>query len=96
MNELFVEELNNAADVCAFQPGRTEDSRRYRKAAREIERLSSLLSPVVPVEYATRRYKCPACNRRVRSGGGSPSFVRDNYCQRCGRKLDWEKVEASD
>lgn len=92
MNELFVEELNNAADVCAFLPGRKDDSRLYRKAAREIERLSSLLSPVVPVEYATRRYKCPACNRRVRSGNGSSCLVRDNFCQRCGRKLNWDKV----
>ena len=34
-------------------------------------------------------YKCPMCCRRVRSGKGSSSFSRDNFCQRCGQKLDW-------
>ena len=36
-------------------------------------------------------YKCPVCSRRVRSGKGSSSHgQRDNFCQRCGQKLDWE------
>ena len=34
-------------------------------------------------------YKCPMCCRRVRSGKWSSSFSRDNFCQRCGQKLDW-------
>lgn len=34
--------------------------------------------------------KCSVCGRRVRSGRGSSSFVRDNFCQRCGQKLDWQ------
>ena len=34
--------------------------------------------------------KCSVCGRRVRSGRGSSSFVRDNFCQRCGQAIDWE------
>ena len=35
-------------------------------------------------------YKCSLCGRRIRSGKGSSSFTRDNYCQRCGQKIDWD------
>ena len=35
-------------------------------------------------------FKCPACGRRVRSGKGSSSHIRDNVCQRCFQVLDWE------
>jgi len=38
--------------------------------------------------------KCPVCGRRVRSGLGSSSYGRrDNFCQKCGQKLDWEGIE---
>lgn len=36
-------------------------------------------------------YKCPVCGRRVRSGKGSSSLIRDNRCQRCGQVLDWQE-----
>ena len=36
-------------------------------------------------------YKCSVCGRRVRSGKGSSSRQRDNFCQRCGTKIDWEE-----
>lgn len=38
-------------------------------------------------------YKCSVCGRRVRSGKGSSSRVRDNFCQRCGQALDWSDAE---
>jgi DNA-directed RNA polymerase subunit RPC12/RpoP len=41
-------------------------------------------------------YKCSACGRRVRSGKGSSSRQRDNFCQRCGTKIDWEEGGTSD
>ena len=41
-------------------------------------------------------YKCSVCGRRVRSGKGSSSIQRDNFCQRCGQKLDWEEGGTSD
>lgn len=42
-------------------------------------------------------YRCPVCGRRVRSGKGSSSYgKRDNFCQRCGQKLDWNEGEDND
>ena len=38
-------------------------------------------------------YKCPICDRRVRSGKGSSSFGVDHFCQRCGQALDWSDTE---
>ena len=38
-------------------------------------------------------YKCPICDRRVRSGKGSSSFGVDHFCQRCGQALDWSEQE---
>lgn len=34
-------------------------------------------------------YKCPACRNRLRSGMGSSNRGRDNFCQKCGQKIDW-------
>lgn len=36
-------------------------------------------------------YKCAVCGRRIRSGKGSSSIVRDNFCQRCGQAIDWKE-----
>ena len=33
--------------------------------------------------------RCPACNHRIPSGGGSSSQRRDNWCNYCGQKIDW-------
>lgn len=93
MNEALIDDLRKAADRRAFEVGGLEDSALLRRAANAIQNMSVKLTPVVPCEYAVRRWKCPACNRRVRSGAGSSNFVRDNYCQRCGRKLDWEAAK---
>ena len=38
-------------------------------------------------------YKCSVCGRRVRSGKGSSSRQRDNFCQRCGQALDWSEED---
>lgn len=38
-------------------------------------------------------YKCSVCGRRVRSGKGSSSHIRDNVCQRCFQVLDWSDAE---
>ena len=35
--------------------------------------------------------RCPACNHRIPSGGGSSSRRRDNWCNYCGQKIDWER-----
>lgn len=39
-------------------------------------------------------YKCAVCGRRIRSGKGSSSFGRDNFCQRCGQAIDWTEDES--
>ena len=33
--------------------------------------------------------RCPTCNHRIPSGGGSSSRRRDNWCNYCGQKIDW-------
>ena len=38
-------------------------------------------------------YKCPVCDRRVRSGKGSSSRGVDYFCQRCGQAIDWSDTE---
>lgn len=50
--------------------------------------------PKKPISFGGRTdYKCSVCGRRVRSGKGSSSRIRDNFCQRCGQALDWSDAE---
>ena len=35
--------------------------------------------------------RCPSCNHRIPSGGGSSSRRRDNWCNYCGQAIDWSK-----
>ena len=39
--------------------------------------------------------RCPACNHRIPSGGGSSSRRRDNWCNYCGQKIDWDRKELN-
>lgn len=57
-----------------------------------LKELVERVTPKKPVGKHTS-YKCPVCDRRVRSGKGSSSFGVDNYCQRCGQALDWSGSE---
>lgn len=34
--------------------------------------------------------KCTACNHRIPSGMGSSSRRRDNWCNYCGQRIEWE------
>ena len=34
--------------------------------------------------------RCPACNHRIPSGRGSSSRRRDNWCNYCGQRIEWE------
>ena len=43
--------------------------------------------------YAHKR--CPTCNHRIPSGGGSSSRRRDNWCNYCGQKIDWDRKELN-
>lgn len=38
--------------------------------------------------------RCPSCNHRIPSGGGSSSRRRDNWCNYCGQRIDWTEGEG--
>ena len=54
-----------------------------------LDRVISIFTPKKPTGAHTN-CRCPVCGRRVRSGQGSSSLVRDKRCQDCGQILDWE------
>lgn len=35
--------------------------------------------------------KCPQCGERLKSGRGSSSFYRNNWCNHCGQKIEWHE-----
>ena len=57
-----------------------------------LQELVEKATPKKPIGKHTQ-YKCPVCGRRVRSGKGSSSHIRDNVCQRCYQVLDWGDEE---
>lgn len=63
-----------------------EDIEHYKTVFEALEKQM----PKKPVGRHTS-YKCPVCDRRVRSGKGSSSFGVDHFCQRCGQALLWEE-----
>ena len=54
-----------------------------------IDALRKRIPMKMPGTYTD--YKCAVCGRRIRSGKGSSSFQRDNFCQRCGQAIDWSE-----
>ena len=36
------------------------------------------------------RMRCPSCNHRIPSGGGSSSRRADRWCNYCGQAIDWD------
>lgn len=64
----------------------------YEEAKKTISELVEKATPKKPIGKHTQ-YKCPVCGRRVRSGKGSSSHIRDNVCQRCYQVLDWGDEE---
>ena len=54
-----------------------------------IEAIKKQIPMKMPGSYTD--YKCDVCGRRIRSGKGSSSFGRDNFCQRCGQAIDWSE-----
>ena len=47
--------------------------------------------PMKPIGEHYAHMRCPSCNHRIPSGGGSSSKRRDNWCNYCGQKIDWEE-----
>lgn len=57
------------------------------------------LKKQIPMKAVGTHYahmRCPSCNHRIPSGGGSSSRRRDNWCNYCGQKIDWSDYEISD
>ena len=57
-----------------------------------IELAVDSLRKQIPQKAVGNHYahmRCPACNHRIPSGGGSSSRRRDNWCNYCGQKIDW-------
>lgn len=57
-----------------------------------LQELVDKATPKKPIGKHTA-YRCPVCGRRVRSGKGSSSFVKDNVCQKCYQVLDWSEED---
>ena len=52
------------------------------------------LKKQIPMKAVGTHYahmRCPSCNHRIPSGGGSSSRRRDNWCNYCGQKIDWSE-----
>lgn len=50
------------------------------------------LKKQIPMKAVGTHYahmRCPSCNHRIPSGGGSSNRRRDNWCNYCGQKIDW-------
>ena len=63
-----------------------------------IELAVDALRKQIPQKAVGNHYahmRCPACNHRIPSGGGSSSRRRDNWCNYCGQKIDWDRKELN-
>ena len=49
-----------------------------------------------PIGTHYAHMRCPACNHRIPSGGGSSSRRRDNWCNYCGQRIDWSDEHGTD
>lgn len=45
------------------------------------------------VIYDIAQYRCPSCNSQLKSGLGSSSKYRNNFCNKCGQAIDWSEVK---
>ena len=63
-----------------------------------IELAVDSLRKQIPQKAVGNHYahmRCPACNHRIPSGGGSSSRRRDNWCNYCGQKIDWSDLNGN-
>ena len=67
----------------------------YGEGNDNVKLVKSALEKRIPKKPIGRHtsYKCPECDRRVRSGKGSSCRGIDYFCQRCGQALDWGDTE---
>ena len=57
-----------------------------------LELAIEALEKQIPQKAVGEHYahmRCPSCNHRIPSGCGSSSRRRDNWCNYCGKAIDW-------
>lgn len=64
----------------------------YLLMVKSLEAVKAMLTPKAVVGRHTHCC-CPTCGRRIRSGLGSSSRVRDIRCQDCGQVIDWSELD---
>ena len=85
-NQEAVEEIQSAIDLI-IQTAVDVDPWAVEIAVEAMEK--QIPKKAVGEHYAHMR--CPSCNHRIPSGGGSSSKRRDNWCNYCGQAIDWRK-----
>lgn len=85
-------EVKDAIKILELNSILSPKATEFKKA---VEIATNALEKQIPKKPIGRHtnYKCPICDRRVRSGKGSSSFGVDHFCQRCGQTLDWSETE---
>lgn len=91
--EATVEDCRN----CPFYGSmKTYDSQIFLCKSSEAHKMAiDALEKQVPKKAIGEHYahmRCPSCNHRIPSGAGSSSRRRDNWCNYCGQKIDWEET----
>lgn len=77
--------IGTACDGCEYNVGYIELTDALEIAVKAMEK--QIPQKAVGEHYAHMR--CPSCNHRIPSGGGSSSRRRDNWCNYCGQAIDW-------
>lgn len=80
----MIERLKDISAVC-----KVKECVAYKQA---VDRVISMLTPK-PIVGRHTQCTCPVCGRRIRSGNGSSSNVRDKRCQDCGQVIDWTEFD---
>lgn len=86
--EEAIKMLERIQDPEPYEPQMTKSA--YDALQMGVDALKKQIQmKAVGTHYAHMR--CPSCNHRIPSGGGSSSRRRDNWCNYCGQKIDWSK-----
>ena len=95
--EEAIKQLEYDKAMCLFNPMTGEEkpmNEDCRKSAEADGLAINALKKQIPMKAIGTHYahmRCPSCNHRIPSGGGSSSRRRDNWCNYCGQKIDWSE-----
>lgn len=88
-NEEAIKMLERIQDPEPYEPQITKSA--YDALQMGIDALKKQI-PMKAVGTHYAHMRCPSCNHRIPSGGGSSSRRRDNWCNYCGQKIDWSEL----